>query len=52
MDRIQHVLEHVCREVQKQAQLYQESVRDQVGARFGACARVRCAWWRCPLMPL
>jgi len=29
VEKIQHVLEHVCRDVQKQAQLYQESVRDQ-----------------------
>lgn len=29
VDKIQRVLEGVCREVQRQARLYQESVRDQ-----------------------
>ena len=30
-DKIQRVLESVCKEVNRQARLYQESVRDQVG---------------------
>lgn len=29
MEKVQKVLERVCREVQKQARLYQQSVRDQ-----------------------
>ena len=29
-DKIQRVLESVCKEVNRQARLYQESVRDQV----------------------
>ncbi len=32
-EKIQRVLELVCKEVNKQAKLYQESVRDQVGQR-------------------
>lgn len=35
VDKMQQVLEHVCKEVQQQAHLYQESVRDQVGGREG-----------------
>lgn len=34
-EKMQRVLERVCREVQKQTRLYQESVRDQVGGRCG-----------------
>lgn len=30
VDKVQRVLEQVCKEVNKQAKLYQESVRDQV----------------------
>jgi dynein heavy chain len=30
VDKIQRVLERVCKDVNKQAKLYQESVRDQV----------------------
>lgn len=32
VDEMQKVLEQVCKEVNKQAKLYQESVRDQVRA--------------------
>ncbi len=32
-EKVQKVLERVCREVQKQARLYQQSVRDQVRQR-------------------
>lgn len=35
VDKIQRVLEGVCREVQRQARLYQESVRDQAELQVG-----------------
>lgn len=39
VDKIQRVLEGVCREVQRQARLYQESVRDQAELQVGEDGR-------------
>lgn len=39
-EKMMHVLEQVCRDVQIQAQLYQESVRDQVRAHLSALMHV------------